>query len=204
VAVPSPPGLIGPNEAVKILKIFKPQLYRAMEAGAIPTKEVNGKRMIIREGLEEAWENRPRRLVRVPTSEAGKARAKERRPPPPQTDQDWPEPPGERPDGLPPRPGADETPNLEVQKAWREYELRRKAHRENLVSEGILIFKSDMQAAFNGVLAELLNRAHEVGRQIALQIPQLKTEEVEIIDKVVLQLFEEVSKLDFENLKHDQ
>jgi hypothetical protein len=206
VAVPSTPGLIGPNEAVKILGIHKPQLYRAMEAGAIPTKDVAGKRMIIREGLEEAWENRPRRLVRGPTSEAGKARAKERQSPPPpsRAEQDWPDPPGERPDGLPPRPNAEETPNLEVQKAWREYELRRKAHRENLVNEGILIFKSDMEAAFNGVLAELLNRAHEVGRQVTLLIPQLKTEEVEIIDKVVLQLFEEVSRLDFENLKHDQ
>jgi len=202
VAVPSPPGLIGPNEAVKILGIHKPQLYRAMEAGAIPTRDVAGKRMIVREGLEEAWENRPRRLVRGPTSEAGKARAKERRPPPPQTEQDWPDPPGEGADCLPRRPS--KTPNLEEERAWKEWELNYKARRDNLIADGKLVHREDMQAALNGVLAELLNRAHEVGRQIALLIPQLKTEEVEIIDKVVLQLFEEVSNLDFENLKHDQ
>ena len=202
MAVPSPPGLIGPNEAVKILGIHKPQLYRAMEAGAIPTRDVAGKRMIVREGLEEAWENRPRRLVRGPTSEAGKARAKERRPPPPQTEQDWPDPPGEGADCLPRRPS--KTPNLEEERAWKEWELNYKARRDNLIADGKLVHREDMQAALNGVLAELLNRAHEVGRQIALLIPQLKTEEVEIIDKVVLQLFEEVSNLDFENLKHDQ
>ena len=202
MAVPSPPGLIGPNEAVKILGIHKPQLYRAMEAGAIPTRDVAGKRMIVREGLEEAWENRPRRLVRGPTSEAGKARAKERRPPPPQTEQDWPDPPGEGADCLPRRPS--KTPNLEEERAWKEWELNYKARRDNLIADGKLVHREDMQAALNGVLAELLNRAHEVGRQIALLIPQLKTEEVEIIDKVVLQLFEEVSSLDFENLKHDK
>ena len=202
MAVPSTPGLIGPNEAVKILGIHKPQLYRAMEAGAIPTKDVTGKRMIIREGLEEAWENRPRRLVRGPTSEAGKARAKERRPPPPQTEQDWPDPPGEGADCLPRRPS--KTPNLEEERAWKEWELKYKARRDNLIADGKLVHRDDIKAAFSGVLAELLNRAHEVGLQIKLQMPQLTTEEVCIIDKVVLSIFEEVSNLDYENLGRDQ
>jgi hypothetical protein len=173
-----------------------------MDAGSIRFKEVNGNRMVFREGLEQAWEDRARRRVQAPTSEAGKARAKQRRPPPPQTDQDWPDPSGEGADSLPKRPS--KTPNLEEERAWKEWELNYKARRDNLIADGKLVHREDMQAALNGVLAELLNRAHEVGRQIALLIPQLKTEEVEIIDKVVLQLFEEVSSLNFENLKHDQ
>ena len=195
-------GLITPTEAKQILHCHQQQLYRAMNAGSIRFKEVGGKRMVFREGLEQAWEDRARRRVQAPTSEAGKARAKERRPPPPQAEQDWPDPPGEGADCLPRRPS--KTPNLEEERAWKEWELKYKARRDNLIADGKLVHRDDIKAAFSGVLAELLNRAHEVGLQIKLQMPQLTTEEVCIIDKVVLSIFEEVSNLDYENLGRDQ
>jgi hypothetical protein len=174
-----------------------------MDAGSIRFKEVNGNRMVFREGLEQAWEDRSRRRVQAPTSEAGKARAKERRPPPPErTEQDWPDPPGEGADCLPRRPY--KTPNLEEERAWKEWELKYKARRDNLVADRKLVYREDIKAAFSGVLAELLNRAHEVGLQIKLQMPQLTTEEIYVIDKVVLSMFEEVSNLDYESLGRDQ
>lgn len=202
------PEAVTIKEAAEILGLpSRTELYRVLQAGGVLTEvERGGKRMLLREGLEEAWANRPRRRIQAPTSEAGRAGARARqesaarrpraakRPPP----ADWPEPPGEDSPGLPGIPRG--TPNLEEERAWVEFEKRYKSRRDNMKEDGLLIYKTDATQAIGAVLAELLNRAHGCARQVRLQLPHITGEDVVVIEKVFLAIFDEVSKLDFEDL----
>ena len=202
------PEAVTIQEAAKILGLpSRTELYRVLKAGGV-LKEVErgGRRLIVREGLEEAWANRPRRRIQAPTSEAGRAGAKARqeavahrpraarRPPP----EDWPEPPGENGAGLPRIPSG--MPSLEEERAWLEFEKRYEKRRENMQRDGLLIYKTDATRAIGAVLAELLNRAHGCARQVRLQLPHITGEDVVVIEKVFLAIFDEVSKLDFDDL----
>jgi hypothetical protein len=202
------PEAVTIQEAAKILGLpSRTELYRVLQAGGV-LKEVQqgGKRLIVREGLEEAWENRPRRRIQAPTSEAGRAGAKARqesaarrpRAAKQPSPGDWPAPPGENGPGLPKIPHG--MPSLEEERAWLEFEKRYEKRRENMKEDGLLIYKTDAKQAIGAVLAELLNRAHGCARQVRLQLPHITGEDVVVIERVFLAIFDEVSKLDFEDL----
>jgi hypothetical protein len=71
---------------------------------------------------------------------------------------------------------------------------------DNLVKEGELVYKKDMEIAYHAVLAQMLTRGHAAAKQIKLQIPHLTLEEVGIIESIVLDIFQQTSEDSFEDL----
>ena len=78
-----------------------------------------------------------------------------------------------------------------------------KAKRETLalhLEENRLVYREDMEAAQNAVNLQILSRAEALPKQIKLDIPHLTLEEMAVIERRVLEIFESVSAHDFEEL----
>ena len=172
--------------------------------------------MIVREGLEQRWHSRPRvrnrPLTAPPVVQEQQAEAAAAEPPAPGKrrgrPRKAPEDPGsDRPPDRQHRPmparGADErgeAPDWNVERSWTEYERNRGLMMDNLVKEGKLVYREDMEIAYNAVFSQMLTRGHSAAKQIKLQIPHLSLEEMGIIESVILDIFQQTSEDDFEEL----
>jgi len=92
------------------------------------------------------------------------------------------------------------TPDYNTERAWTEYERNRGLMLANLKDEGLLVYREDMEQAYSAVLANMMARAYAAAKQIKLQIPHITIEEMNRIEKIVLDVFEETSQDDFEEL----
>jgi hypothetical protein len=66
--------------------------------------------------------------------------------------------------------------------------------------QNLLVYREDMEQAYSAVLANMMARAYAAAKQIKLQIPHITIEEMNRIEKIVLDVFEETSQDDFEEL----
>jgi len=66
--------------------------------------------------------------------------------------------------------------------------------------QGLLVYREDTEQAYSAVLASMMQRAYAAAKQIKLQIPHITLEEMNRIEKIVLDVFEETSQDDFEEL----
>ncbi len=172
--------------------------------------------MIVRAGLEQRWHSRPRvrnrPLTAPPGDQRQQASAPAAEPPAPAKRRGRPrkapedageDRPPERQHRPMPARGADErgeAPDWNVERSWTEYERNRGLMMDNLVKEGRLVYKEDMEIAYNAVLSQMLTRGHSASKQIKLQIPHLSLEEMGLIESVILDIFQQTSEDDFEEL----
>lgn len=123
--------------------------------------------------------------------------------PPPPTPSD---PLAERPPDRNKRPAqpttsrSGPTPDYNTERAWTEYERNRGLTLANLKEEGLLVYREDMEQAYGAVLANMMARAYAAAKQIKLQIPHITLEEMNRIEKIVLDVFEQTSDDDFDEL----
>jgi hypothetical protein len=66
--------------------------------------------------------------------------------------------------------------------------------------QGKLVYLSDMRQAYNAVLNTMLTRAYAAAKQVKLQIPHITLEDMQTIEKIVLDVFEQTSSDDFDDL----
>ena len=205
--------LITFSQAASVLRCHYQQIKRLVEREWLPTRERNGEVMIVREGLEQRWRDRPRLrnrpLVAPPvtreehaTEEAPAPKAKRGRPRKAPMDPGEDRPPERQHRPMPER-GADERgepPDWNVERSWTEYERNRGLMMDNLIKEGKLVYREDMEIAYNAVLSQMLTRGHSAAKQIKLQIPHLTLEEVGIIESIILDIFQQTAEHDYQEL----
>jgi len=92
------------------------------------------------------------------------------------------------------------TPDYNEERAWTEYERNRDIRLKNEMLEGRLVYKEDIERAYQAIFGTMLARAYEVAKQIKLRVPSITYEEMEIIEKLVLDVFEQVSAHEFDEL----
>jgi len=183
------PDFVTPTEACQILGCHKQQLYRLRDSGYLPNEQQNGNWVLARQGLEEAWANRP---IKKTMQSLGQKSGRK-----PKSDQAQKKDQDPRPRDSD-RRGA--VPDYNVERAWTEYEKNRRQKMENDITEGLLVFREDFETATAAIYAQALTLGHAAAKQIKLQIPDLTMEQMLIIEKIVLNVFEQVSVSEFEDL----
>ena len=95
------------------------------------------------------------------------------------------------PKGVPPRAVSESV--LSAVKARREtLELQKE--------EDKLVYKADHEIAYNAVLLQLTTKAASAHKQIKAEIPHLTHDELTAVERVIAEIFEEVSSHTFEEL----
>lgn len=212
MAEDAPKELITFSQAASVLGCHYQQIKRLVAREWFPTAEQNGELMIVREGLEQRWRDRPR-LRNRPLVAPPEAKTVEQEPDqPPRARGGRPrkapaEPGSERPADRQhmPRParGVDErgdVPDWNVERSWTEYERNRGLMMDNLVKEGKLVYKEDIEIAYNAVFSQMLTRGHSAAKQIKLQIPHLSLEEINVIESIILDIFQQTADHDYGDL----
>jgi len=206
--------LITFSQAASVLGCHYQQVKRLVEREWFPTVEQNGELMIVREGLEQRWRDRPRLRNRPLVAPPGAREAKggADKPPAPTAKRGRPrkapaDPGEDRPPERQHRPmperGVDErgeAPDWNVERSWTEYERNRGLMMDNLIKEGKLVYRQDMEIAYNAVLSQMLTRGHSAAKQIKLQIPHLTPEEIGIIETIILDIFQQTAEHNYEEL----
>jgi predicted GIY-YIG superfamily endonuclease len=112
-------------------------------------------------------------------------------------------------DGPPPelQYGVDQAPDITNERAWAEYEKRMHEHEKRQLTtltrmreEERLVYREDVEAAQSAINLQIMNRAEALPKQIKLDIPHLTLEEMVVIEKRVMEIFEAVAEHDFEEL----
>jgi predicted GIY-YIG superfamily endonuclease len=103
--------------------------------------------------------------------------------------------------------GVDEAPDITKERAWAEYEKRMHEHEKRQLTtltrmreEERLVYREDVEAAQSAINLQIMNRAEALPKQIKLDIPHLTLEEMVVIEKRVMEIFEAVAEHDFEEL----
>jgi predicted GIY-YIG superfamily endonuclease len=103
--------------------------------------------------------------------------------------------------------GVDEAPDITNERAWAEYEKRMHEHEKRQLTtltrmreEDRLVYREDVEAAQSAINLQIMNRAEALPKQIKLDIPHLTLEEMVVIEKRVMEIFEAVAEHDFEEL----
>ena len=81
-----------------------------------------------------------------------------------------------------------------------EHEKRQLTTLARMREEERLVYREDMEAAQSAINLQIMNRAEALPKQIKLDIPHLTLEEMVIIEKRVMEIFEAVAEHDFEEL----
>lgn len=110
-----------------------------------------------------------------------------------------PAPPRRTPAQLP-TTAPEGLPDYTVSRARSEFEKANLLQLQREREESLLVYREDMEAAQNAVNLQILSRAEALPKQIKLDIPHLTLEEMVVIERRVLEIFESVSAHDFEEL----
>lgn len=137
-------------------------------------------------------------------AEAQQPKAKRKEPPAPpaqpaQPSAPEPPPPRRTPAQLP-ATAPEGLPDYTVSRARSEFEKANLLQLQREKEEDLLVYREDMEAAQNAVNLQILSRAEALPKQIKLDIPHLTPEEMVVIERRVLEIFESVSAHDFEEL----
>jgi hypothetical protein len=188
------------KEAEAILGIHPQQMQRGLDRGWFQIIECeDGRRLIKREGLEEAWANRPRQRVKpskaAVVAPAAKPPARRRAPTTedggPLSLETW---------ELPKIPTGGEWPRLEEQKGWREFTNRYRDQLALLKDAGLLVYREDYDKAHNAARQALVRQCELFPKIIGQRIPKLTVEDIEEIEDIIREGLTVVSALEFEEL----
>ena len=188
------------KEAEAILGIHPQQMQRGLDRGWFQIIDCeDGRRLIKREGLEEAWANRPRQRVKPSKAPAAAPAAKppaQRRTPTteegePLSLETW---------ELPEIPAGGEAPRLEEQKGWREFTNRYRDQLALLKDAKLLVYKEDYDKAHNAAMQALIRQCELFPRIIGQRIPKITVEDIEEIEDIIREGLAVVSTLEFEEL----
>jgi hypothetical protein len=105
-------------------------------------------------------------------------------------------------DDLDTEPDADDeaVPNFNDERALHEREKRLIARMERMEKAKELVYRADHEIAYNAVLLQLTTKAASAHKQIKAEIPHLTHDELTAIERVIAEIFEEVSSHTFEEL----
>jgi len=129
-------------------------------------------------------------------AEAQQPKAKRERPAQPEA---TPAPDRRRPAQLP-SDAPEDLPEYTVSRARSEFEKANLLELQRKKEEELLVYREDMEAAQNAINLQILSRAEALPKQIKLDIPHLTPEEMAVVERRVLEIFESVSAHDFEEL----
>lgn len=179
------------TEAEKLLGIHPQTMSRALENKVFELiEQPDGRRLIKREGLEEAWANRKRERIRKSSG-----------PPPP------PRPSRPSPGGgleaweLPAIPNGAEAPRLEEQKAWNEFTKRYREQLALMKEAELLVYKEDYDKAQNAVLQEIVRQCERLPKTIQQRIPKLTVEDMEEIEDMIREMLGSIANSEFTELE---
>ena len=110
--------------------------------------------------------------------------------------------PGLADDDLDTEPDADDekVPNFNDERALHEREKRLIARMERMEKAKELVYRADHEIAYNAVLLQLTTKAASAHKQIKAEIPHLTHDELTAVERVIAEIFEEVSSHSFEEL----
>jgi hypothetical protein len=113
-----------------------------------------------------------------------------------------PSAPGLADDDLDTEPDADAeaVPNFNDERALHEREKRLIARMERMEKARELVYRADHEIAYNAVLLQLTTKAASAHKQIKAEIPHLTHDELTAVERVIAEIFEEVSSHTFEEL----
>ena len=113
-----------------------------------------------------------------------------------------PSAPGLADDDLGTEPDADDekVPNFNDERALHEREKRLIARMERMEKAKELVYRADHEIAYNAVLLQLTTKAASAHKQIKAEIPHLTHDELTAVERVIAEIFEEVSSHSFEEL----
>ena len=113
-----------------------------------------------------------------------------------------PSAPGLADDDLDTEPDADDekVPNFNDERALHEREKRLIARMERMEKAKELVYRADHEIAYNAVLLQLTTKAASAHKQIKAEIPHLTHDELIAVERVIAEIFEEVSSHSFEEL----
>ncbi len=190
--------LISIEAAMQVLGLgSRGGIYRKIDKGLLPSFPGPRGVMVERDGLEELWAKINRPKVKDPPR-AGSPRADN--PAPQQPAKPAPRPgPAPRVDG-PEDLAQDPPPDYHVSRARAEYERANLLELERREKEGTLVYKEDIEIAYNAVLSQLTTKAGSLHKQIKADIPHLTHRELEKIERRIADVFEAVASHDFEEL----
>jgi hypothetical protein len=105
-------------------------------------------------------------------------------------------------DDLDAEPDADDekVPNFNNERALHEREKRLIARMERMEKAKELVYRADHEIAYNAVLLQLTTKAASAHKQIKAEIPHLTHDELTAVERVIAEIFEEVSSHTFEEL----
>lgn len=105
-------------------------------------------------------------------------------------------------DDLDAEPDADDekVPNFHDERALHEREKRLIARMERMEKAKELVYRADHEIAYNAVLLQLTTKAASAHKQIKAEIPHLTHDELTAVERVIAEIFEEVSSHTFEEL----
>jgi hypothetical protein len=197
------PATVSVLEASRILGITsREMIYRLIRENVLPVASGCGTKAqpwrLYREGLREAFANRPQRIVSPARTERGRAARQQSRevrgggPPPVEELQ------GDRLPDLDEMPEIPkETPNLEEQRAWVEFEKRYKLRMESLMEAKKLVYREDHDTANKLVLSQLKQRAERIAPLLRTRIPGLPIEIFEEVERLVREMLEGIADNDY-------
>jgi hypothetical protein len=178
--------LISIEAAMQVLGLgSRGEIYRKINRGHLPSFPGPRGKLVERDGLEELWAkiNRP------------KSKHPPRQPAQP-APRPAPAPRLDSPDDL--DQGA--SPDYHVSHARAEYEKANLLELERKAKEGTLVYKEDIEIAYNAVLLQLTTKAGSLHKQIKADIPHLTHRELEKIERRIADVFEAVASHEFEEL----
>ena len=105
-------------------------------------------------------------------------------------------------DDIDTEPDADDekVPNFNDERALHEREKRLIARMERMEKAKELVYRADHEIAYNAVLLQLTTKAASAHKQIKAEIPHLTHDELTAVERVIAEIFEEVSSHTFEEL----
>lgn len=197
------PATVSVLEASRILGITsREMIYRLIRENVLPVASGCGTKAqpwrLYREGLREAFANRPQRIVSPARTEKGRAARQQSREargggPPPVEELQGDGLPDI--DGLPARPQG--TPKLEDERAWVEFEKRYNLRMDSLAKAKKLVYREDYDAANSLVRSQLKQRAERIAPLLRTRIPGLSIEIFEEVERLVSEMLEGVADNDY-------
>jgi hypothetical protein len=190
-------------EASRILGIpSRTMIYRLIQDKVLPVASGCGTKdqpwRLYRDGLEEAFANRPQRIVSPPRTEKGRAARQKLRQ---ASSEELPQPEELEGDDLPSSAGLPRiprnTPNLEEERAWVEWEKRYQLRMKSLIEEKKLVYREDYDAANMLVRSQLKQRAERIAPLLRTRIPELPAEIFEEVERLVREMLEAVADNDY-------
>jgi hypothetical protein len=177
-------------------------IYRLIRENVLPVASGCGTKAqpwrLYREGLKEAFANRPQRIVSPARTEKGRAarhQSREVRGSGPPSVEELQGDGLPDIDGLPARPQG--TPKLEDERAWVEYERRYKLRMESLTEAKKLVYREDYDTANKLVLSQLRQRAERIAPLLRTRIPGLPIEIFEEVERLVREMLEGIADHDY-------